>query len=140
MSAELPWRYRLVPACWEWRRFDAGWTDGGIRGLRALVSWHSGRCGVCGGGFDAEPTIDSEPATRLVRGLLCPTCAGGESRSHARVFRCYRRLHPATLIGVTVASQVVDTAFWQRWRDTLSSGTSARASGPDDRPRVSTLR
>jgi hypothetical protein len=105
-------REKVTPACWEWpvsqyvryrvaRAEAAGDETARINSLgHVLAWWQAGRCAVCG----CEPgwlVHDHDHDTGLLRGLLCGGCnrAEGEGLEAAPVFRRYRELPPAVMLG-----------------------------------------
>lgn len=112
------WWTRLIdsdPACWSWPPF----TDADVEAYRAtfsekaaamipeecwrgsaMVTWHQGRCAICG--TTTRLVNDHDHSTGLERGRLCGSCNTLEGFGHGGVFGKYRERNPASICGVQV--------------------------------------
>lgn len=128
------WRESLEPACWSWPADSlpeavaaAGDTDGddGVElefadGVVRVLVWQAGQCAVCGivSGPRYARVLDADPATGLVRGWLCWSCASAVHGSNS-YYHDYRLLfdrylrRPAAAVGeLTVKDPGPTYAWW----------------------------
>jgi hypothetical protein len=107
-----------VPACWTWPVTEAEHeqacrADTAASGLERdriredlLVSWHAGRCALCGSvrGFLGRGGLvwDHDHDAGYVRGLLCCSCNAREPHSSRPEFQRYRARPPAAILGISL--------------------------------------
>ena len=83
-----------IPECWSWTPTPPGEQEH----RSAFISWHAGRCAVCG--FrDARLVMDHDHDIGLIRGLLCRSCNLLEPHDNG-LFQRYRERPPALILGV----------------------------------------
>lgn len=106
-----------VPACWTWpvtaaeheRAYQAATAESEREREcpceELLVTWHAGRCAVCGafreGPGQGRLVWDHDHDTGYVRGLLCGSCNTAEPGSSRPEFARYRVRPPVVILGVS---------------------------------------
>jgi hypothetical protein len=107
-----------VPACWTWPVAEAD-HERAYQALTAatdrererideerFVSWHAGRCALCGclAGKPGRGRLvwDHDHDTGYVRGLLCGSCNTQEPHSTQPMFARYRARPAAAILGFSL--------------------------------------